>query len=545
MDSKNKWKKAAAATLVGLCGLALAACSNNSSSSQGSKQNLNWMEKTEVQTMDPSKVTDSTSSNQLNNTLEGLYRLDKNSKVEPGIATKTVISKDGKSWVFTLRKNAKWSNGDPVTAKDFVYSWQRTVNPKTGSEYSYLFSGIKNADQIVAGKKPVSSLGVTAQGNYKLKVTLERRIPYFRLLMGFTVFAPQNQNAVKKYGSNYGTAAKYQVYNGPFVMKGWSGSNLSWKLVKNPNYWDKKDVKLNSINYSVQKTPSTDYNLYQANKLDAALLGPQASQELKNQTGYTLRQTSGTVYFEMNQAKKNGLENANLRQALSLAINRQELAKAVGGANKPAKTLSPEGMTKVGDKDYTSLVENSQTKNNLSYNSSKAKELANKALKELGKSKVSYTILTYDDDASKKAGEFLQSSIESVLKNVNINVSSIPKKAALAKASKGNYDIFLMGWYADFTDPISFLNLNVSNNAQNWEHWSNKEYDNLISKSEKTANEAKRYAYLAKAEQVLINNQGVTPLYHPEEAWMVRPSVKNVIYNGAGANYNFKEAYMN
>ena len=258
---KLNWKRWLAAGLaVGACALALTACSSGSSSSTSAKQTISWMEISEIEGMDQSVVTDSTSFNQLNNTMEGFYRLGKNSKIEPGIATKTTVSKDGKTWIFTLRKNAKWSNGDPVTAKDFVYSWRRTVNPKTNSQYSYLFSGIKNADAIIAGKKSANTLGIQAEGNYKVKVTLDRRIPYFKLLMGFPLFAPENEKAVKKFGKKYGTASKYMVYDGPFVQKGWTGTNLTWKLVKNKNYWDKKAVKLQTINYSVQKTPSTDYN---------------------------------------------------------------------------------------------------------------------------------------------------------------------------------------------------------------------------------------------------------------------------------------------
>ena len=236
----------------------LAACGSNKSgsSSSSAKQVVNWIENAEIPTMDLSKATDVTSMNQLGNVEEGLYRLGENDKVENALATKTQVSKDGKTWTFTLRKS-KWSDGTPLTAKDFVFSWRRTVNPKTASEYAYLFEGVHNATQISAGKAPVNSLGVEAQGDYKLVVRLDKRIPYFKLLMGFPLFFPQQEKAVQKFGSKYGTASKYMVYNGPFVQKGWTGSNLSWKLVKNPNYWDKSAVKLKAINYSVQKTPST------------------------------------------------------------------------------------------------------------------------------------------------------------------------------------------------------------------------------------------------------------------------------------------------
>ncbi len=168
-----------AAGVVTLAAGALAACSNSSNSSSGNKKTLNWMDKNEIEGMDLSKVTDATSFTQFNNTMEGLYRLGKNSKIEPGLANKTSTSKDGKTWTFTLRKNDKWSNGDPVTAKDFVYSLRRTVDPSTGSQYSYLFSGVKNADDIVAGKKKPTALGIKAVGDDKLVVTLDKRIPYF------------------------------------------------------------------------------------------------------------------------------------------------------------------------------------------------------------------------------------------------------------------------------------------------------------------------------------------------------------------------------
>ena len=235
-----------------LAAVGLSACSSSNSSSS-SKQEITWMDAAEIPTMDISKATDNTSFNQLNNVMEGLYRLGKDEKIENALATKTQVSQNGKKWVFTLRKS-KWSDGSPLTAKDFVYSWRRTVNPATGSQYAYLFEGIKNATDITAGKKPVSSLGIKADGKYKLVVTLDKQIPYFKLLMGFPLFFPQQEKMVKSAGSKYGTASKYVAYNGPFVQSGWSGANLSWKLKKNKNYWDKKAVKLNTINYSVQKT---------------------------------------------------------------------------------------------------------------------------------------------------------------------------------------------------------------------------------------------------------------------------------------------------
>lgn len=281
-------KKLLASSIVILASAAtLAACGSNSSQSSAKKQTLTWMNTAEMTTLDASKATDQASYEQINNVEEGLYLLGKNAKVQNALATSTKNSADGKTWTFTIRKDAKWSNGDPVTAKDFVYSWRRTIDPKTASEYAYLFSGIKNADAIVSGKKKPAALGIKADGKYKLTVTLEKRIPYFKLLMAFPLFFPQNQKFIEKAGSKYATSSKYMIYNGPYKQVGWTGSNLSWELVKNDKYWDKKSVKLDTVKFSVQKTPSTDYNLYQSGKLDAAYLDAQATKSLKGKTGYT------------------------------------------------------------------------------------------------------------------------------------------------------------------------------------------------------------------------------------------------------------------
>ncbi|KRK89948.1 ABC transporter periplasmic protein [Lentilactobacillus sunkii DSM 19904] len=244
------------AALAGVASIALilAGCGQNSGQE---KKTITTSTDSELTTVDPSKTTAVGTFNVLNNVDEGLVRLGKDSKVEPGIAKNWTVSKDGKTYTYNLRKGAKWSNGDPVTAQDFVYSWQRTLNPKTASQYGYLFSGIKNADKIQNKKAKVSKLGIKADGKYKLTVKLEQRIPYFNLLMGFPVFFPQDSKAVNKYGNDYGTSSKTQVYNGPFTLTKWTGTNNTWTLKKNKDYWDKKSVKLDNIKFEVQPDTST------------------------------------------------------------------------------------------------------------------------------------------------------------------------------------------------------------------------------------------------------------------------------------------------
>ncbi|MBT8898467.1 peptide ABC transporter substrate-binding protein [Lactobacillus delbrueckii subsp. bulgaricus] len=522
----------------------LAACGSNSSKeSSSSKKTLNWTVASEIPTMDMSKATDATSFNQLSNTMEGLYRLGKNSKLEKALATSEKVSKDGKTYTYTLRKS-KWSDGSELTAKDFVYSWRRTVDPKTASQYSYLFSGIKNADAIVAGKKKPETLGIKAVGKYKLVITLERRIAYFDKLMGFAVFFPQSEKAVTKYGSKYGTASKYMLYNGPFKQTGWTGSNLSWKMVKNPYYWDKKNVKLDTITWSVQKTPSTSYNLYQSNKLDYTGLDASQIKQLKNQKGYVTLNQGATFYLQFNIAKNKYLANTNIRKALSLAVDRKGLTSSLGGNNVPANTLTPTQLTDVNGEDYTKRISKSaESFYPASTNKKEAVKYLNRGLKELGVSKFSFKILSDDTDSGKKTTEFLQSTFESTFGNkVSVSVQNLPFKTRLSRSTAGNFDVVISGWSADFADPISFLDLFTSTNPENNGKWKNTSYDKLIADSKTTASTSKRWDDLTKAEDILLNNVGVAPLYYNTSAALIRPTVKDVYQNRG--TWNFKDTYI-
>lgn len=540
-----KFKKviATGASLVAL-GLALTACGSNSSKSGlADKQVLNWSYASELPSMDLSTATDTISFDQLNSTMEGIYRIGKNSKVEPGLATKTEVSKDGLTYTFTLRKNDKWSNGDPVTAQDFVYSWRRTVDPKTGSQYAYLFDGIANANDIIAGKKAVDTLGIKAEGKYKLVVTLEKKLPYFKLLMGFPVFFPQNQNVVEKYGKKYGTAAKYLVYNGPFKMEGWSGSNLSWKLVKNKNYWDKKDVKLSQINFSVNKSTTTSYNLYQSKKLDYTPLSTEQAKQLKGKDGYQVLKEARTNYLEFNETNK-VFANKKIRQALSYAVNRQVLAaKVLGAGTLPSLGIVSRDLAFNKGKDFAVAA---KTTAGVTYNKAKAQKLLKEGLAEVGQSKLSFTLLGDDTDVSKQVTESLQSQIQQTLPDVDVSVSNVPFKTRLQRSEDGDFDVVVFAWGADFADPISFLDLFTSDNSYNNGKWKNAEYDKLITASKTTdaGNVDKRWDDMVKASKILSEDQGVAPLYQLNVAYMLNPSVKGVIQNTAGVTWSFKDAYI-
>ncbi|WPC17215.1 peptide ABC transporter substrate-binding protein [Pediococcus inopinatus] len=524
----------------------LAACGSKSDSGSSKKSTVNFMVASEIPTMDTSKVTDTIGLTQLANTEEGLYRLGKNSSVHNALATKTVVSKDKKTYTFTLRKGAKWSNGDKVTAKDFVYSWQRTVNPKTASEYAYLFSGIKNADKITAGKANYKTLGIKADGDYKLTVTLDRPVPYFKLLMGFALFFPQNQKAVEKYGSKYGTASDKLVYNGPYKSTGWTGTNLKWKLVKNDNYWNKKDVKVDTINYQVVKDSSTALNLYNSKKLDVTTITGSQVAQYKNNKAYKLRKEASTFYLQLNEKKDKYFANKKIRQAISMSIDRSQLTGKVlaDGSQNPLGYVSA-GLAE-NPKTGQDFAKESEVKSAVTQNLTQAKKLLKEGLKEEGMTKLEFSLMADDTPAGKSTNEFLQSQIEKLGSNVKVNVENIPFKSRLTNSTNGKFDAVVTGWGADFADPISFLQLFVTGNSNNNGSWSNKEYDKLIKASSTTDanNTQKRWDDLVKAEKILMNEQGIVPLYQQAISQLWNTNLKGEVYNTSGISFDYSGLYL-
>ena len=547
----SNFKKLLTATVAVSGAFLLAACSKTATksakpvSSSGYEKSINWMTTSELESLDPAKADDTASEEQIANTYEGLYRLGENSKTVPGVATKSTTSKDGLTWTFYLRKDAKWSNGDPVTAEDFVYAWRRQVDPKTASGQVNNYEGIKNAIKISEGKKKPSSLGVKAEGKYKLVVTFEKKIPYFKVVTAISL-KPLDSKAVKKYGKRYGTKSAYAVYNGPFKSVGWTGSNLTWKLSKNPYYWDKKAVKLETINYSVQKTPSTDYNLYQTGKLDAAILDTQAAKSMKGKKGYRVLTLGNTTYLCYNYKKKKIFRNANLRRAISMAINRKQLLSTIGTYNTQAKTFSATNVVLDG-KNFAQEAEsaNSSVNKYVEYDLKSARNYFKKALKELGVKKVSFTLMADDDDSYKKQTEFIQSALtEAFGGKMTVSVNNLPKTTRVSRQIANNFDVVLGGLTSDFPDPYHFLAYMQSGQTYNFGKWSNKEYDKAV-KASLTMDKTKRRKALLKAEKILIDQEAISPLYHMGQAWMIRPNIKNLVFNGEYPDFKTTYAVKN
>lgn len=506
---------------------------------------INWQETSDLGTMDPSKVTASVDFDALQATGEGLYRYSQDSKPELALAESVQKSDDGLTYTFKLRPDLKWANGEPITAQDFVYGWQRTNDPKTASQYAYLFSGIKGADDIQSGKdKDLNDLGVKAVDDTTLEVTLDKPMPQLESILTMAPFYPQNQKFVEKVGSKYGTASKYTLASGPYVQKGWTGSNNKYSLVKNDNYWDAKTVKTPKVSIQTIKDQNTGYNLYKSGKIDFTNLSPDQVRASKKNKAYKVIPQATTFYLELNEKKVAALKNVKIRQALSYAIDRKTMSdKILTGTATPATTLTPANLAKDPNtgKDF---AKSAAVKGAISYDKAKAKKLFAEGLKEEGKKKLNLQVLTDDTDGAKRTAQFLQSQLQN-LSGLKVSIKTVPFKQRLALSEDKNFDVVISAWGADYAEPSTFLDLFTSESTFNNGSWSNADYDNAVKAASTTdvTDENKRYDDYKTAEQAIEKDAGVVPLYYRSLATLSRPSVKKVVTNPVGAQFDWKWAY--
>ena len=506
---------------------------------------INWTEGADLGTMDPSKSTAAVDFDALQATGDGLYRNDKSGKPALALAESVEKSEDGLSLTFKLRSGLKWSNGDALTAHDFVYGWQRTNDPKTASQYAYLFSGIKNADAIQSGENTdLSSLGVTAVDDTTLEVQLEKPMPQLESVLTMAPFYPQNQKFVENVGKKYGTAAKYTLSSGPYILKDWTGSNNKYSLVKNKNYYDAKVVKTPKVVVQTIKDQNTGYNLYKSGKVDFTNLSPDQVKASKKNKAYKVIPQASTFYMEFNQKKVKALANQKIRQAISYSIDRKTLSdKILTGTATPATTFTSTKLA-VDPNTNKDFAKSAEVKGAIAYDKTKAKKLFKEGMKEAGVKKLTLQMVTDDTDGAKRTAQFLQSQMEK-LDGLKIDIKTVPFKQRLDLSQDKKFDLVITAWGADYGDPSTFLDLYTKDSSFNNGSWDNAQYNELMQAAKTTDvnDDKKRYDDYKQAEQIIDKEVGVAPLYYRSYATLFRTSVKGVVMNPAGAPYDWKWAY--
>ncbi|WP_312039431.1 peptide ABC transporter substrate-binding protein [Macrococcoides bohemicum] len=524
--------------------MVLAACSGKKGGSGdtagGDDKTLRLVASSDIPTMDSSLATDAVSFNVYNQTIEGLYTLDKDDKAVPAIAKgEPKISADGKKWTVELRDDAKWTNGDPVTAKDFVFAWQRALDPKTAAEYAYIMYDLKNAEAVNTGKMKPSELGVKAVNDTTLELELEKSKPYFKELLAFGTFLPQNEKFVKEKGEKYGTTEKDTLYNGPFVLSEWKTED-KFTLTKNDKYYDKDKVKLEKITYKVLKDANSGVNLYTTGKIDRVGLPAEFIDKYKDDKNYSTELDASTFFIRMNQTKNKDLQNKDLRMALAKSIDKEKYVKNnLNNGSVAIDTLMPKEFVKdEAGKDFVDGV-----KSPLNYDAKAAKASFEKAKKTLGKDKFTFEFLTFDQESSKKDAEYFKEQIESNLPGVTLKIKQQPFKQKLDLESKGNYELSLGGWGPDYPDPMTFLDMFVTDGPHNQTGWSSKTYDKAIDEANGPllTDVEKRWTTLQNAETEFLNEAVIIPIYQRGGAFLTQPYVKNIVSHKFAGDYSFKE----
>ncbi|ELJ5572960.1 peptide ABC transporter substrate-binding protein [Staphylococcus pseudintermedius] len=523
--------------------LILAACGNNGGIYSDEGQVFRKVIAQDMSSLDTAKVTDSVSFDKFNQVYEGLYTLDGHDNAQPGVAKgQPKISDDGKTWTIELRKNAKWSNGDPVTAHDFVFAWRRVLDPDTASEYAYIMYDLKNAEQINTGKKKPSELGVKALDDYTLQFELEKPIPYYKEMLAFGTFLPQNEKVVKKFGDRYGTTAEKAVYNGPFKVKQWAVEDKIL-LVKNDKYWDKDVVKLDKINYKVLKDGQAGASLYDTESVDDTIISSEQVDKYKGTPALQKRLLAATFYLKLNQDAVPALKNKDMRLALAKAVDKQAYVDAVlNNGSAPSDGFTSKETAKAPDgKDYVE-----QIKSPLKYNPDEARANYEKAKKALGQSEFTFKMNTDDTPANKISAEFIKAQIEKNLPGVTIKIQQLPFKQRIAREQSGKYEISISGWGPDYPDAMTFLNIMTTGNSSNNTGWSNKEYDQKIKDANGPllSDVKKRNQTLVEAEELLLAEAPIAPIYQKGEAHLTNPQVKNLQYHNIGGDTSLKYAYI-
>lgn len=519
---------------VSLCAAILVGCGGSSNSG---KKIINVAALNDVITMDSSYATDGDSFTALRLANEGLYYVDQDNQPKFGVAEKVEKSEDGKVYTFTLRKEAKWSNGDTVTAGDFVYAWSRLADPKRGSEYAYMLGegGINclNGEAVIAGDKPLTDLGIKAINDSTLEITLEAPCAYFESLMSFPTFYPINEKFAVEQDSQYASSPDKMLSNGPYTVTTWEQGSVM-KLEKNKTYWAEDEIKLDGINLQVRKDTNSAVLGFKSGEIDYCPITGEMTEEYKDKPELFQKLTGYYWYAVPNISKVPELQNKNLRMALALSYDKDSLVNDVlNDGSKAANFLVPYQIAALDGEDFREAGGSY-----LEFDLKKAQEYLETAKKELGKTEFSYEFLVDDDEIAQKTAQYLQEQWEKNLPGVKISLKPLPKKSRqdLIKPS-GNRDfqIVFTRWGPDYSDPTTYTNLFATKEGTfNYGEWANEKYTSLIQKAtigEDGVDLEDRWKDLLEAEKILLDDAAIFPVYQLGGSSLKNTKLKNLYYS--------------
>ena len=496
----------------------------------------------DIQGMDSTVVDDGMSFNAVHAITDGLTAVNEKGKTAPAIAKSWDVSDDGKTYTFHLR-NAKWSNGDKVTANDFVYSWRKII--KNAGNYAYMLGGggasVKNADALMelganATDEQMATLGVIAKDDQTLVVELENKVPYFTDLMAFPCYFPQNEKFVEKCGKNYGTKPEYTLSNGAYKMTKWVKGNKA-TFTKNDKYYDAKTVATKNLEMYLVQDPKTAAQNFDNGKVDYARINSTLVDKYKGKDTFTTFNEGYLFYLQLN-FKNDTVANKNVREALAYAINRKDLCENVlKDGSKGATGFIPSQLsTSPAGKDFRDDADKY-----VSYDQKKAQEYLDAAKKELGTDTITIDLLYGTDESPMDTmAEYLQGSF-SKLKGLKVNmVATVKKDRIYNREANGNFQVVCTRWGPDYADPTTYLNLALTDNSNNYGKYANAKFDALMEQIQKESDLTKRWDLMIQAEKVMMEDMAYIPVFEKGAAALKAKNVKGLVVVPVGTPYTFK-----
>ena len=486
------------------------------------EQLLNVNIKTEPPSLHPGLATDSTSGAVLNQTFEGLMRVNQEDEVEEAMAESAEMSEDGLTYTFKIREDAKWSNGDPVTAQDFEYAWKWVLDPaNVETDYAYQLYMIKGAEAAKEDGGSLDDVAIKVEDDHTLVVELEQPTAYFLELTAFYTFFPVNHKVAEgDDGWAHDVSDKY-VTNGPFLMETWKHKDIV-VLKKNPDYWDADTVQLETINMLMIEDENTAKQMYDQGELD--WLGsptdsiPLAAIPAYKDEGLLNISTLAGVYYYAFNVEEEPFTNANIRKAFAMAIDREGIVTNITQAEQePAMALVPPSIFEENTKGY--FTDN---------DAEEAKKYLEKGLEELGLDELPTVKLSYNTDEGHAA---IAQAVQDMWKEnlgVNIELHNEEWAVYLDSMGEGDFQMGRMGWLADFNDAINFLEIFETIGGNNYTNWESAEYQDLLKKSRVETDPDAREDMLRQAEDIFMEELPIAPVYYYTNVWTNKDYVKNV-----------------
>lgn len=479
------------------------------------------------------------------NYLEGLTTYDENGEIIGSMAESWEVSPDNLVYTFKL-KEAKWSNGAPVTAYDFVYGWQQlAINEK--ASYANLVDDLKNGKDVREKKKPIEELGVEAVNDKELKVTLVAPRAYFLQLVAFPVFFPVNKAFVEEIGGidNYGTSKETVLANGPFKLDTFEmgGDQV---FVKNDDYWNASNVKLDRVEVKVIEQLETQATLYEQGEIDYMRVSGDLVDKYASNPDINVQEEPTIFYFYLsgtNQAQNKLLANKNFRAAVAHAIDKQAIAeKILKNGSTAADYLVPKNFATLEGKDFR---EYSGKYNEPMYNVQKAQEYLALAKNELGGEPLTFTIKVAESQTNLNLYQNITEQIKQNLPGVEVNIEKTIPANYFKDLKNFNVPAAAAGWGPDFKDVSTFFYIFLSGDSHNYGQWKNPDFDALYSNAQNEANPKKRWDMFAQAEQILLDDYAIVPVFQRGAMYLKRPTVEGVKISPVAPEISFKYLTIN